>query len=442
VSSTSPSEVTSSAPESLRPLLDRFRDFLEETVIPLERRFLAEGFLAVLPELEAARADAKRLGLWAPQIPRAWGGGGLSMLEHGYVSEILGRSPLGHYTANAQAPDAGNMELLLEFGSEAQKERWLGPLARGEMRSCFAMTEPDRAGSNPVWMSTTARRDGDDLVLDGRKWFASSADGAAVAVVMAVTDPEAPRHERASMVIVPTETPGYRLARNLPVMGERGEGWASHGEVVLEGCRVPAENLLGGWGQGFRLAQARLGPGRIHHCMRWLGVAERAFELMCHRAVHRELAPGKPLGSRQTVQEWIAESRASLDAARLLVLDTAVRMDREGARAARVEISEIKFFVAGVLQEVLDRALQVHGGLGMTDLTPLAWFWRHERAARIYDGPDEVHKAVVAKRILAGYGMPRSGERRGEGDGGRQSREKGARENSAPPEPVTESRGD
>jgi len=389
----------------LRSLLDRYRDFLEEAVLPLESRFLAEGFQAVLPQLESVRQEAKRQGLWAPQIPEAWGGGGLSMLEHGHVSEVLGRSPLGHFVANCQAPDAGNMELLLEFGSDEQKKRWLEPLIRGEIRSCFAMTEPDRAGSNPVWLSTTGRREGDELVLDGRKWFATAAEGAAFAVVMAVTDPEAPRHERASMVIVPTDTPGYRLARNLPVMGERGEGWASHGEVVFEDCRVPVDHVLGGWGQGFRLAQARLGPGRIHHCMRWLGIGERAFELMCRRAVMRELAPGKPLASRQTVQSWIAESRASLDAARLLVLDTASRLDEKGARAARVEISEIKFFVAGVLQEVLDRALQVHGGLGMTDLTPLAWFWRHERAARIYDGPDEVHKAVVAKRILAGYGM-------------------------------------
>jgi alkylation response protein AidB-like acyl-CoA dehydrogenase len=267
------------------------------------------------------------------------------------------------------------------------------------------MTEPERAGSNPVWMETTARRDGDTLVLDGHKWFASSADGAAFAVVMAVTEPEAPPHERASMILVPTDTPGYRLVRNLPVMGEQGQGWASHGEVRLEECRVPAENVLGGWGKGFRMAQARLGPGRIHHTMRWLGICERAFDLLCRRAVEREIEPGVPLGTRQTVQTWVAESRAGIDAARLLVLDTAAKIDREGARAARVEISLIKFFVAGVLQDVLDRAIQAHGGLGMTDLTPLAWFFRHERAARIYDGPDEVHKAVVARRILQRYGL-------------------------------------
>jgi alkylation response protein AidB-like acyl-CoA dehydrogenase len=393
------------APETLLPLLDRFRDFVEETVIPLERRFLAEGFHAVSPELEAARGEAKRLGLWAPQLPEAWGGRGLSLLEFGHVSEVLGRSPLGHYSVNCQAPDAGNLELLSEHGSEDQRQRWLGPLARGEIRSCFAMTEPERAGSNPVWMETTARRDGDTLVLDGHKWFASSADGAAFAVVMAVTEPEAPPHERASMILVPTDTPGYRLVRNLPVMGEQGQGWASHGEVRLEECRVPAENVLGGWGKGFRMAQARLGPGRIHHTMRWLGICERAFDLLCRRAVEREIEPGVPLGTRQTVQTWVAESRAGIDAARLLVLDTAAKIDREGARAARVEISLIKFFVAGVLQDVLDRAIQAHGGLGMTDLTPLAWFFRHERAARIYDGPDEVHKAVVARRILQRYGL-------------------------------------
>lgn len=393
------------APESLRPLLERYRDFLEESVIPLEKRFLTEGFNAVEGELEEVRAAAKRSGLWAPQIADDWGGLGLSLLEFGHVSEVLGRSPLGHYSVNCQAPDAGNLEILLEYGSEAQKERWLRPLARGEIRSCFGMTEPERAGSNPVWMETTARRDGEELVLDGHKWFASSADGAAFAVVMAVTDPTAPAHERASMVIVPTDTPGYRLVRNLPVMGEAGQGWASHGEIRLEGCRVPAENVLGGWGQGFRIAQARLGPGRIHHTMRWLGICERAFDLLCRYAVQREIEPGKPLATRQTVQEWIAESRASIDAARLLVLDAAEKIDRIGARQARVEISQIKFFVAGVLQEVLDRAIQVHGGLGMTDLTPLAFFFRHERAARIYDGPDEVHKSVVARRVLQGYGV-------------------------------------
>jgi len=243
-------------------------------------------------------------------------------------------------------------------------------------------------------------------VIDGHKWFTSAADGAAFAIVMAVTDPDAPRpHERASQIIVPTDTPGFALVRNLPVMGDPGAGYASHAEVRYAGCRVPRTNRLGPEGAGFALAQARLGPGRIHHCMRWIGICERAFDLMCERAAGREIAPGVPLGSRQTVQNWIAESRAEINAARLLVLDAAAKIDHAGAHAARTEISIIKFFVAGVLQQVLDRAIQVHGALGMTDDTPLAYWYRHERGARIYDGPDEVHKAAVARQILRGYGV-------------------------------------
>jgi alkylation response protein AidB-like acyl-CoA dehydrogenase len=271
------------------------------------------------------------------------------------------------------------------------------------------MTEPEHAGSNPVHLATTARRDGGDggdWVLDGHKWFASAADGAAFAVVMATTDPTAAHpYRRASMILVPTDTPGFRLVRNLPVMGDTGRGWFSHGEVRLEGCRVPAENLLGPEGGGFALAQERLGPGRIHHTMRWIGLAERALHELCSRAASRELAPGRLLASRQAVQHWIAESRAEIDAARLLVLEAARKIDREGSPAARVEVSAIKFFVAGVLDRVVDRAIQVHGALGVTDLTVLSFIYRHERAARIYDGPDEVHKSVVARRVLKEYGV-------------------------------------
>jgi alkylation response protein AidB-like acyl-CoA dehydrogenase len=299
------------------------------------------------------------------------------------------------------------MELLLQHGSSEQRERWLRPLARGEMRSCFGMTEPELAGSNPVWLGTTARREGDEYVLDGHKWFTSSAEGSAFCVVMAVTDPSAPPHTRASMIIVPMETPGFEIVRNLPVMGEAGEGWMSHAEVRLQGVRVPVANRIGEAGAGFALAQERLGPGRIHHCMRWIGICERAFDLMCVRAAEREISPGEPLGTRQIVHAWIAECRAAIDAARLMVLRTAWRIDREGAHAAREDVSLIKFQVAGVLQEVLDRAIQVHGGYGLIDELPLAFWWRHERAARIYDGPDEVHKTSVARRILARYGMER-----------------------------------
>src|SRR5207302_1446395 len=231
--------------------------------------------------------------------------------------------------------------------------------------------------SNPTWMDTRAVLEDEHWTIDGHKWFTSAADGAAFAVVMAVTDPEAPPHLRASMIIVPCDTPGFERVRNIPVMGHAGEGWPTHAEIRYTKCRVPEENLLGGRGAGFALAQERLGPGRIHHCMRWIGICERAFEMMCSYATKREISPGKPLASRQTVQEWIAESRASIDAARFLVLHAAWKMEHEGQKAARVEISTIKFFVAGVLQEVLDRAIQFHGALGMTDDTPLAFWYRH-----------------------------------------------------------------
>jgi len=268
------------------------------------------------------------------------------------------------------------------------------------------MTEPAMPGSNPAWMSTRARLDGDHWVIDGRKWFTTAADGAAFAIVMAVTDPEHPSvYSRASQIIVPMDTPGVRLVRNIPVMGEAGSGWASHSEISYEKVRVPAANLLGESGAGFVIAQARLGPGRIHHCMRWIGICQRAFDLMCDRAVSRELSPGRPLGLKGTIQQWIAESRAEIDSARLLVLQAAWRIDQDGAFTARDDISMIKFLVANTLFRVLDRAIQAHGALGITDDTPLAWWFRHERGARIYDGPDEVHQAAVARHILQARGL-------------------------------------
>ena len=392
--------------ENLQHTLDRIREFVREEVFPLESEFMRKPFRALLPALNEKRDRVKAMGLWAPSIPKEYGGAGFSFLEFAHISEELGRSPLGYYVFNSQAPDVGNMELLMMFGTDEQKEQYLLPLVRGEIRSCYAMTEPDYPGSNPVWMATTAEKDGEDFVINGRKWFTSSADGAAFAVVMAITNPDAPKaHKRASQIIVPTDTPGYRLARNTPVMGESGEDWASHGEVTFQDCRVPQANLLGPEGEGFLLAQARLGPGRIYHCMRWIGICERALELMCARAASRQIAPGQPLATRQIIQSLIAESRAEINAARLMVLQAAWKIDREGARAARVEISTIKFFVADVLQRVLDRAIQVHGGLGVTDYTPLAFWYRHERAARIYDGADEVHKTVVARHLLKPYGV-------------------------------------
>ena len=390
----------------LTEIVAKVRAFMAEAAPPLERELAERGsFRACLPSLEAARQRVRELGLFAPQLPRQWGGMGLDLMAHGRLSEELGRSPLGHYLFNCQAPDAGNMEILLKYGTPEQKERWLGPLAAGTIRSCFAMTEPGRAGSNPTWLDTTAVRDGDDWVIQGRKWFTSSADGAAVAVVMAVTDPGAAPHLRASQILVPLDTPGFRLVRNIPVMGHVGDDWASHGEVTFTDCRVPVANTLGPEGMGFVIAQERLGPGRIHHCMRWIGVCERSFDMMCEYAARRELAPGKPLGTKQIIQEWIAESRADIDAARLMVQNAAWQIETKGQYEAREAISLIKFFVANVMQRVVDRAVQTHGGLGVTDDTVLSFFFRGERAARIYDGADEVHKSAVAKRILKRHGL-------------------------------------
>jgi alkylation response protein AidB-like acyl-CoA dehydrogenase len=382
------------------------RAFLEKEAFPLEPALRQRGFPALLPVLGEKRERARQTGLWAGHVPQTFGGAGLSLLEFAHMSEELGKSPIGHYLFNVQAPDLGNMELLIAHGTPEQKEKFLLPLVRGEIRSCFTMTEPEFPGSNPVWLGTTARREGGDWVLNGHKWFASSADGAAFAICMAVTEPDgADPYRRASMILVPAATPGFKLIGNVSVMGARGGDWASHGEVAYQNARVPLANLLGPEGTGFALAQERLGPGRIHHCMRWIGVCERAFDILCRHVATRELAPGRLLGSKQIVQQGIAESRAEIHAARLMVLHAAWLIERSGASAAREEISLIKFTVARTMQRVLDRAIQGLGALGMTDDTPLAWWYAHERAARIYDGADEVHLEVVARRILRAYGM-------------------------------------
>lgn len=389
-------------------LLDAARDFVRDVLIPQEAALLRGPWGAIEPQLEALRTDARARGLWAPFLPTSLGGQGVPLERFARLSEVLGATPFGHYVCNCQAPDVGNMELLHHVGTAEQQAQWLVPLSAGRIRSCFAMTEPEHAGSNPTQLSTRAVREGDEYVITGHKWFTSSAEGAAFAIVMAVTNPEAPRHARASQIIVPLPTPGYTLVRNLSVMGEAGGGWASHAEVTFDAVRVPVTNRLGDEGAGFALAQERLGPGRIHHCMRWIGICERAFTLMCRYALSRELTPGHPLAEQQQVQFWIAESRIEIHAARLMVLDAASRISREGQRAAREEIAYIKVFVANTLQRVLDRALQVHGALGMTDDTPIAWWYRHERAARIYDGADEVHKSVIARRALAMHREPES----------------------------------
>ena len=390
--------------EKMQVILEMVGAFVEKELIPLEPEFLNNEFVDLTPVLEEKRAMVKQMELWAPNHPRELGGMGLDLVEHGLVSEVLGRSPLGHYVFNCQAPDAGNIEILHKYGTDEQKEKYLKPLVEGRIRSCFSMTEVDMPGSNPVMMEATAVVDGDDYVINGQKWYTTSADGSAFAIVMAVTNPDAPPHMRASMIIVPTDTPGFNLVRNIPVMGHRGTGYFSHGEILYQNCRVPLTNLLGPEGQGFVIAQDRLGPGRIHHCMRWLGTAQRAFDLMCKRANTRKISPdGRTLGSKQIVQAWIAESAAEIQAARLMTLQAAWKIEKEGAKAARHEISYIKFVVANTLQKVVDRALQVHGGLGMTDDTVLAYFFRHERAARIYDGADEVHKMSVARHLLRAH---------------------------------------
>jgi alkylation response protein AidB-like acyl-CoA dehydrogenase len=390
--------------EKLLGLLERIKEFLRTNAYPLESDFLRRPFRDLTPTLNAARAKVKALGLWAPHLPEEHGGLGLTLSEFALVSEELGRTPIGHYLFNCQAPDIGNMEILLAHGTPEQKENYFAPLARGDVRSCFSMTEPEHPGSNPTWMSTTAVKDGDGYVINGHKWFTSSAEGASFAIVMAITNPESSNpYKRASQIIVPIPAAGFQIVRNISVMGDEGSDYASHAEVRYENCRVAQSNLLGREGEGFAIAQERLGPGRIHHCMRWIGICERAFDLMCSYAVRRELSPGVSLASKQNVQEWIAESRAEINAARLLVLKTAHGIDTQSAAEVREDISLIKFFVAGILQKVIDRAIQVHGALGLTDATPLPYWYRHERAARIYDGPDEVHKMVVARSVLKKY---------------------------------------
>jgi alkylation response protein AidB-like acyl-CoA dehydrogenase len=389
--------------EKMQTILGMMEEFVARELIPLEKEFLADRLDRLLPVLEEKRAIVRKMELWAPLHPAKYGGMGLTLSESALIFEALGRSPLGLYTFGCNAPDAGNIEILHQYGDAYQTETFLDPLVKGKIRSCFSMTEVDMPGSNPVMMETTAVEDGEDYVINGHKWYTSSADGSAFAIVMAVTDPDAPPHRQASMILVPTVTPGFNLVRNIPVMGHTGQGYFSHAEILYQNCRVPRKNLLGEAGGGFAIAQSRLGPGRIHHCMRWIGICNRALDLMCTYALERTIAPDRKLAGKQIVQAWIAESAAEIQAARLMVLHAAWKIDQVGAKSARKEISLIKFVVANTMQRVVDRALQVHGGLGMTDDTILAYFYRHERAARIYDGADEVHKTSAARQILKTY---------------------------------------
>ncbi|HZG36454.1 MAG TPA: acyl-CoA dehydrogenase family protein [Gaiellaceae bacterium] len=372
------------------------RAFMEEHVYPAEPA-LAREDEAADALVAALRAKAKDAGIWAPHLPAEAGGSGSGFIEYALLNEEIGRSTWAQLVFNCQAPDAGNGEILHLFGTDEQKERFLRPLVEGTQRSFFSMTEPEVSGADPTLLRTRAVADGDAWVIDGHKWFSSSAEGAAFGIVMAVTDPEAPPHRRMSQILVPADTPGVEVVRPVPVLGHRGRGWSTHCEVRYTGVRVPLANVLGDPGDGFRIAQKRLGPGRIHHVMRWLGQMQRAFELMCSYSLERQ-AFGGPLAEKQTVQNWIADSAAEIQACRLMTLDAARKLD-EGDEA-RVEVSLIKFYAARVLHDVIDRAIQTHGARGLTDETPLGHMYAMARGARIYDGPDEVHRMVVSRRIL------------------------------------------
>jgi len=390
---------------TVRELKTRIAAFMERHIFPAEAEILAQNDdirpgVPYPPALLPIRQRAKAEGLWNLFLPDKEYGAGLTNWEYGILCELMGRSFAAPAAFNCAAPDTGNMEILAEFGSAEQKKRWLDPLLAGDIRSCFSMTEPEVAGSDPTLLRTRAVRDGDHWVIDGHKWFTSGAIGASVAIVMAVTDPEAAPHLRASMIVVPIDTSGLNIVRPVPVMGHAGGG--GHCEIRYEGCRVPAANLLGPVGGGFAIAQARLGPGRIHHCMRAIGGAERALEMMCRRANTR-VAFGSLLAEKQFVQDMIALSRMEIDQARLLVLHAAWKMDTVGKKEARQEISMIKVVAANVYMSVLDRAIQVHGALGVSDDTPLARMWREGRMLRLADGPDEVHKQVIARRELARF---------------------------------------
>jgi acyl-CoA dehydrogenase len=391
-------DALSNVPPEYRELRARYREFMEEHVYPNEEALSREDddAAALLADL---RGRAKNAGLWAPHLPPEAGGSGPGFLAYAVLNEEIGRVTWAQIIFNCQAPDAGNGEILHLFGTPQQKERFLKPLVEGDVRSFFSMTEPDVSGADPTLLRTRAVLDGGDWVIDGRKWFSTGAEGAAFGIVMAVTDPEAAPHRRMSQILVPADAPGVEI-EPVPVLGHRGRGWSTHCEVRYRAVRVPKEYLLGGRGDGFLIAQKRLGPGRIHHVMRWLGQMQRAFELLCRRALERE-AFGGPLAEKQSVQNWIADSAAEIQACRLMTYDAARKID-EGSDA-RVEISLIKFYAATALTNVIDRAVQVHGALGLTDRSPLSHMYAMARGAHIYDGPDEVHRFVVARRILESF---------------------------------------
>ncbi|MGI6873401.1 acyl-CoA dehydrogenase family protein [Amycolatopsis sp. 3B14] len=380
-------------------------DFMDEEIYPVEDQFADEVAAgnrrpAVMAHL---KAEAQRRGLWNLFLPDPEHGAGLTNVQYAPLAEITGRSPaIAPEALNCAPPDTGNMELLALFGTDEQKRRWLHPLLAGAIRSAYCMTEPGVSSSDPGNLTTTIERDGDEYVLRGRKWWSTGllADECELLVVMGVSDPAAPPKSRYSIVLVPADTPGVRKVRGLRMFGYTHGASGGHGEVEFDGARVPRTALLGEEGAGTALAQARLGPGRIHHCMRMVGMAERGLELLCRRALERQTF-GTGLADQGVIQEWIAEARVRIDQVRLLVLRAASLIDREGARAARTDISAIKVAAPAMTEWVLDKAIQVHGAAGLSQDTPLAELWVQARTMRFIDGPDEVHRMVVARRELA-----------------------------------------
>jgi acyl-CoA dehydrogenase len=391
-------------------LRGRLLDFMQQVVYPAEPVFAEQAEAMddpwdTPPVMEDLKAEARARGLWNLFLPDDRFGAGLTNLQYAPLAEITGRSPvLAPEALNCSAPDTGNMEILAGFGTPEQQERWLRPLLEGEIRSAFSMTEPDVGSSDATNIATRIERDGDEYVVTGRKWWSSGAMSprCKVAIVMGVTDPDADPDRRQSMVLVPLDTPGVHIRRSMRVFGYTDGTHGGHAEIDYDHVRVPVSNLLGEQGGGFAIAQARLGPGRIHHCMRLIGMAERALELMCRRAVGR-VTFGRALAEQGVVQEWIADARIRIEQARLLVLKTAWLMDTVGVRGARIEISAIKVAVPETALFVLDRAIQAHGAAGVSQDTPLAMLWAHARTLQIADGPDEVHRRSVARRELRPY---------------------------------------
>ena len=394
--------------ERVEDLRGRLLAFMDSYVYPAEANYRDQIIAAGdpyfhPPVLEELKTEARARGLWNLFLPDKRWGAGLSNMEYAPLAEITGRSPsIAPEALNCSAPDTGNMEILAEFGTPEQQEGWLRPLLDGQIRSSFAMTEPDVASSDATNIRTRIERDGDQFIVNGRKWFISGAMSGRcrVAIVMGVTDPDAELHRRQSMVLIPMDTPGVSIRRGLSVFGYRSAG--GEAEIELRDVRVPASNLLGEEGGGFAIAQARLGPGRIHHCMRAIGMAERALDLMCRRALDRS-AFGKRLAEHEVIADWIARSRVEIEQARLLVLKTAWLMDTVGKEGARIEVSAIKVAAPEVATKVIDRAIQVHGAAGLSEDFLLAELYAAARALRILDGPDEVHAMVIARRELKRY---------------------------------------